>query len=152
MIGMDRNVLTGLALLVLAVVLGTLALQMHYYTPLGPGPGFFPVWLSALLGGLALFLVGQGVRRRWQPVPDTINAGGYVRLLVVTGSIALSAVLIEPFGFVLAMAPAYLACLLVLGERRPWLIGIVVLVGSVGVYWVFTRWLHVFLPRGPLGF
>ena len=34
--------ITGLLLLALSIVLGSVALQLRYFTSIGPGPGFFP--------------------------------------------------------------------------------------------------------------
>ena len=40
------------------------SLGMEYYTDLGPGAGFFPLWLGAVLGGLAIVWLFQVSKRR----------------------------------------------------------------------------------------
>ena len=43
------------------------SVSMEYYTPLGPGAGFFPFWLGASLGVLALVWLVQISRRAGKP-------------------------------------------------------------------------------------
>ena len=51
--------ITGVVFLLIAAFLGYHAVKLRYYTPLGPGPGFFPIWLCAILGLLAVTLFFQ---------------------------------------------------------------------------------------------
>jgi putative tricarboxylic transport membrane protein len=39
----------SLAFLALSVYVMFGAFDLDYYTPIGPGPGFFPFWLAAIL-------------------------------------------------------------------------------------------------------
>ena len=54
--------ITGAALLLLAVFVALESLKLKYYTNQGPGPGFFPFWLSLLLGALAIIILLQALR------------------------------------------------------------------------------------------
>ncbi len=36
--------------------------NLEYYTHLGPGAGFFPLWLGVIMGGLSLDLAHPGLR------------------------------------------------------------------------------------------
>ena len=58
----------------------------------------------------------------------------------------------EFVGFRLAMLVFNAVLVIALGERRWWVIAVFAVLGSVGVYYVFTTWLDVLLPVGPFGF
>ena len=42
--------ITGAVLLCFSIYVGVEALDLRYYTSLGPGPGFFSCWLALILG------------------------------------------------------------------------------------------------------
>ena len=65
---------TGTILLCLAVYVGHESLALRYYTPLGPGPGFFAFWLALILGVLAVSMVAQATFGRPEPVPPDFLA------------------------------------------------------------------------------
>ncbi len=52
------------------VVWGSLSLE--YYTKLGTGAGFFPLWLGVAMGGLSLVWLAQVSRRTGKP-PSTAS-------------------------------------------------------------------------------
>lgn len=121
---------------------------------LGPGPGFFPFWLSLLGMGLAALLVLELSRSR-EAVPagtvETPDRGAVGRILAVLAGIAAAAALLEPLGFRI-VALAFCALLLpVVGARSPLVIIAFALLGSFGVFHVFYHWLKVPLPIGILG-
>jgi putative tricarboxylic transport membrane protein len=119
---------------------------------LGPGPGFFPFWLS-LIGATFCVVLLAGIWRTpdepGEPIlPDAYGArriGAIIVILVVT------TLLMELLGFQLAMLGFNVALLVALGERRWITIAIFAVAGSFGVYQLFTRWLDVLLPAGQLG-
>ena len=118
---------------------------------LGPGPGFFPFWLSLLGAALTVALLVETVRSRdvaggilpsrqaaWQ-------AGG------VLIALAAAAALLEPLGFRLTTLLFIAGLLFALGARSPSAILLTALAGSFGVFHVFFYWLKVPLPIGALG-
>jgi putative tricarboxylic transport membrane protein len=121
---------------------------------LGPGPGFFPFWLS-LLGALlsAAILVQVTLARSEE---DIAASGAPDRQLVLQAigvliTLTAAAVLFEPLGYRLTMLPFIVAMLLILGARSPIAIALTALTGSFGVFHVFYHWLKVPLPIGELG-
>ena len=47
------------------------AWNLEYYTPLGPGAGYFPLWLGILMGGLSLaWLIQISGRKGTQAKPE----------------------------------------------------------------------------------
>ena len=121
------------------------SLRLSLRDALGPGPGFFPFWLSVAGGFLGLVLLVQIARGtfafetrdlKFEPRPVALVLGG---LIVATA-------LLEAVGFRLAMLALLPYLLLVLGVRSWLALAIFSLAGSFGVYHVFSGLLKVPLP------
>ncbi|MFZ9414660.1 MAG: tripartite tricarboxylate transporter TctB family protein [Alphaproteobacteria bacterium] len=144
----------GLALLALAAWLGWHASRLTYYSSLGPGPGFFPLWLCIALAALAASIVASALRSREQ-VPGGDFApprAGIARLLVVVCALGALVPGLEVLGFRLAMAAFCIVLLLALGCRSPLQFAIATAAGSLGAHALFADALGVALPAGRLGF
>lgn len=124
---------------------------------LGPGPGFFPFWLSSFGTLLAIASLVSIYREPPDPVTaDEVrvlpHGPGGRRLIAIVVLMAATTLVMEIVGFRLAMLAFNAALVVALGERR-WLpISVFAVLGSFGVYYVFTTWLDVLLPVGWLGF
>lgn len=145
--------ISGVVLMLVAGFVVRESLRLRYYTPLGPGPGFFPLWLSILLAILAVAMFWQATYGKPEAMPADFypDRKGYLRIGAVLAALAGVIVLIEPLGFRLVMLGFYLFLLAVLGRQHPLVTGIVALAGSFGVYYVFVHWLAVPLPIGLFG-
>jgi len=128
--------------------------NMEYYTPLGPGAGFFPFWLGALLGGLGIVWLIQvsGRSESVEAGPTLPPRGGIVRILSILVSLAAVSAFMDLLGFQLVMFLFMLFVLMILGRQRIWTTLIIALVCSVGVYRLFGRYLDVQLPASSLAF
>lgn len=136
------------------------ALKLQYYTPLGPGAGFFAVWLGALLGILAFVQLIQASRTAPAPAADPAadEAGEQVlpgrrallRIGAVIGALILTALLLPLLGFQLTVFLLLMFLLLGLERVPPAISLIVALVFSVGLFQVLTRFLDVELPLASL--
>jgi putative tricarboxylic transport membrane protein len=124
---------------------------------LGPGPGFFPFWLS-LIGALLSAAILLQVTRA--PVsPDTGSSEPSMvtdrqvalQAIGVLVALAAAALLLEPLGYRLTMLPFIAGLLVILGARSPIAIAVTALAGSFGVFHVFYHWLKVPLPIGEFG-
>jgi putative tricarboxylic transport membrane protein len=126
---------------------------------LGPGPGFFPFWLALIGAMLAVALLTATWREPNTAPPDDANAdvrimphgAGGVRWAAIIVLLAAVTIAMEFIGFRLAMLVFNVALVMALGERRWWTIALFAVLGSFGVYYVFTTWLDVLLPTGSLG-
>jgi putative tricarboxylic transport membrane protein len=123
---------------------------------LGPGPGFFPFWMALI--GVAL-AIGLLVVTAVEPVATSIEpADGEGRILphgpgasrwfAIVALLAVAAAAMEFAGFRITMLVFNAALAIALGERRWWVIALFAVLGSVGVFYVFTTWLDVLLPVG----
>jgi putative tricarboxylic transport membrane protein len=122
---------------------------------LGPGPGFFPFWLS-LIGALlsAAILVQVTLAKTTDEGIDVGLAPDRQVVLQAIGvliALTAAAALFEPLGYRLTMLPFIVGVLLVLGARSPTAISVTAIAGSFGVFHVFYHWLKVPLPIGEFG-
>ncbi|GEK79078.1 tripartite tricarboxylate transporter TctB family protein [Agrococcus baldri] len=141
----------GIGVLGVATVIG--ALQLGLWTALGPGPGFFPLWLGIILVIASVFWG----RQQWRgEVADAVDEGeeanGPWRITAMVASIVIAALLLELLGFQLTILLFLLFHLRVLHRVR-WLVTVpVVLVGSLGVFGLFDMLLAVHLPTSSIPF
>ena len=49
--------------------------NLEYYTQLGPGAGFFPLWLGVIMGGLSLIWLVQVSGRKGRPGGRRLPSG-----------------------------------------------------------------------------
>jgi len=128
--------------------------EYPYKDRLGPGPGFFPFWLSIITGGLALALLFQTSLAE-SSVDGTAallpERQGVLRILVILVALVGSLALLDPLGFRISLFLFLLFLPLALGERTWWAALIFAVAGSFGVFHVFYYWLKVPLPVGVLG-
>ncbi len=147
------NLITGAVVLVLVLAMGYEALQLRYYTPLGPGPGFFGVWLAVIGAVLAIGTIVAAARSPAKPLPANFwpESAGWLRMGGVLLGLALLALLLETVGYVIMSFLFLVAVMFVMGERRVFVNLPVALAGSFGVYYLFVHLLQTRLPAGIFG-
>jgi len=114
-----------------------------------PGPGFFPFWLSgslALISSIYLFT-------QLGPDPKSIALwaqGSWVRPALATGIMLAYTQLLGWTGFFSATFILFIAWLIVI-EREKWrTVGLVSVLGTACLYFIFTVFLKIPLPKGLL--
>jgi len=125
---------------------------------LGPGPGFFPFWLALIGIVLSIALIVSVWREPRPPADGPVeeirilpHGWGARRWFAIVGLLAAVTIAMEFVGFRLAMLVFNASLVIALGERRWWLIAVFAVLGSFGVYYLFTTWLDVLLPTGRFG-
>ncbi len=125
---------------------------MEYMAPTGPGPGFFPFWLGALLAVLSvIWLVRSSI-----PPSEPLEQGfvpsreGALRVLSIIAALAVFSAVVDLFGFQLTTLVFLAMLLTTLGRQRLVTTAAVSIGGSFGVYYVFTHWLDVSLPASSI--
>jgi hypothetical protein len=121
--------------------------------PLGthgrPGPGYFPLLLSAILGILGLLLVLQG---RSSPHLRSTRWGEARHAAAILACSFLATFGIERLGYRITMI-LILGFLFGVVERlKLWQVFVLTTGLSLGSFWVFDSLLRVILPRGGFGF
>jgi putative tricarboxylic transport membrane protein len=117
---------------------------------LGPGPGFFPFWLSVIGAALTVAMLIETARSHDVTAILPSRPAALQAAAVLVALIAAAA-LLEPLGFRPTMLVFIAGLLLTLGARSPTAIALTALAGSFGVFHVFFYWLKVPLPIGVLG-
>jgi putative tricarboxylic transport membrane protein len=150
-----RLIATG-AMLVFCLFAVWQSLLLSLTDRLGPGPGFFPFWLAMIGAVLAVALLITTFREAAHPADSETrilpHGEGGKRWLAIVVLLAAVTLAMEFVGFRLAMLVFNAVLVIALGERRWWVIAVFAILGSVGVYYVFTTWLDVLLPVSPFGF
>ena len=145
--------IASLVFLALSVVIAYLSLSdLQYYSRLGPGSGFFPFWLSVVLGVLSCIMLYQATTGPQERLPDGFfpSRVGYLRIGTIVLAISGVALLMQPLGFRLTILAFLLVLLRVFGMG---VIGSVLIasLASLGVYALFVEVLQIPLPIGKLG-
>jgi putative tricarboxylic transport membrane protein len=143
--------LTALVLFVLSCAIAYEALQLQYYTRLGPGPGFFPLWLSVCLAALSIAMFHQTTFKTAEPRPAGFfdSRIGYLRAGCMCVAWVWAALMLERLGYRLTMLVFFPFLLLSLGRVKWYTIAAVTFLGSVVIFYVFTIKLSAALPIGP---
>lgn len=133
------------------------SLPLGYWTALGPGPGFFPLWLGILLAVLGAVWAVTEVRSWRSDAPartaDDQEEPPEYSLRIASAiviSLVVLATCLEVLGYQLSMLCFLLFHLLVLGKRGLLLSVVIAVVGSFGVFTVFTLLLGVPLPASSI--
>ncbi len=128
-----------------------------YHDRLGPGPGFFPFWMSIITGLLSLGLFLQTTFAKSAQSESAENKSffpkqeGAIRIFMILGALGMVLVLLNPIGFRISLLLFLLFLPFALGVRNWLLIILVAVLGSFGVFHAFYYWLKVPLPIGFFG-
>jgi len=133
------------------------ASSFQYGTEFAPGPGFAPVWLSAIGLCVSLMIAVHGMRAMRsgedsEQAAPALEVRGLVRVALTLLGLVAMVLLVKPLGLVASIL-LFLLYLTLVVQRH----GVASAVGaSVGtvvfVYVVFVYFLDVPVPTGPLGF
>ncbi len=147
--------ITASIFMVLGIFVIKGATSLIYMTDIGPGPGFFPMWLGVLLLSLGMLLIIQNVfsKKKAEIVsaeptePLWPGKAGAIRVAIVVFSLLSVAFFIPYIGFRVAIFLLISSLLYTLGKQKILTTLSVAFVGSFGVYFVFTHFLYVELPE-----
>jgi hypothetical protein len=144
---------TAVLLLVGSVAYALAAVRRYEYWALeGPGSGFLPFWLGLAMAVLAALLLvtstrGRGPARAWLP-----TGHGRQRLVVVIAATAVLIAVLPAIGMIVGIA-LFLVTILRFVERYSWRLTMSVAAATAAGCWLlFSYWLGVPFPTGPLGF
>ncbi len=146
---MTTDRVAGVALLLLALGVAWESRRLPLGTHHGPGPGYFPLLLAAVLAVLAVVVMARG---RGAPPLRALAWVEAPRALAIVGAALFAAVALERLGYRLTVLALLLFLLGVVERRRPWAVVLVAAGTALGSFWVFHTLLRVPLPRGPWGF
>jgi len=145
---------TGSVLFIFSLVLMEGSRRLPPSATFGPGAGFLPFWLGALMAVLSILLLVKATSQRGGSPGRSLmpSRQALAQVGMTIGSLAGYILLLEWLGFLLATG-GLTALLLGVVERERWFATVLVaLLNAVGLYMIFQVLLGVNLPRNPLGF
>lgn len=147
------HLVAGFGFLLLAAFLGWEASGLSYYSSLGPGAGFFPVWLCGVLVALSLGVLASAARGRIGDARTAFwpEAAALRRIGAVMLGLMFVVATLNGLGFRLAMGIFTVWSMLALGCRGWLQIAVVASIASLGSKALFVDLLGVALPTGALG-
>ena len=145
------DIVAALCLALFGVYIISVASRLDYVSQVGPGPGFFPLWLGI---GLVVFSAGL-IAVSFSRSPSGENAGAWTtagRSLTGWLGLMVAVALLGKLGFAVAFVLLTVFFVATL-DRRPILLAIGVGVGlAVAFQLIFVVALDVSLPTGWFGF
>lgn len=146
----DGDVIAGAALAGLGGFVFATGSGYAYWSPSGPGPGFFPVWYGGLMIALSLALIVSRILRGITP-GEAVDWPGIGRAMFTWAAFVVATLSMPYVGFVIAFT---LFCFVLIKGvfQRPVLQAIIASVAiSAAFHIIFVILLQVDLPAGPLG-
>ncbi|MFZ5633544.1 MAG: tripartite tricarboxylate transporter TctB family protein [Bacillota bacterium] len=146
------NRVAAVIVFVLGLVVGVAGLKFSLTSEFGPGPGFWPAWLSVAWLALALVWFVETYRKKEDKVPFYSSSVEMKRLTTILLIFLVYVILLGVIGFLPATL-LFLFTVLYLFEKRP-LVGSIInsVIISVGLFLLFDTFLKVDLPKGLLNF
>jgi hypothetical protein len=119
-----------------------------------PGPGFLPRWIAIGIVGTGLLLTVKGIclRPGAQEAIPWPDAGGWARVALMLGGLAVSLLLLNWLGFVLTTMLFMTVVIFGLGVRSWRILAMIPILAAAGLYILFAVLLSVPLPKGILAF
>ena len=149
------EIICALALLTLAGIGTVEAVRLGFgWGPSGPRAGFFPFWLSLILGASSAVILAKAIRM--DPAGKTagkpfVPMKSLKPVLAVFLPMAGAVVLIEVTGFYLTSA-LYLAFFMRWMGRHSWLLVLAVsLLFPAASFLILERWFLIPMPKGMFG-
>ncbi|MBD1379552.1 tripartite tricarboxylate transporter TctB family protein [Metabacillus arenae] len=147
----NYGVWVGIFILLFSIFMVNSSLKYEYYGQYGPGPGFFPLWLSGLLGVFSILFILDSLRKNNRITFSDVFPKGKILLSVlkVVFSILLF-ILISPFlGYIIS---SILIMLILLIPDFKWITSISTAVSvTIVLFVVFNIILDIPLPANIWG-
>ncbi|MCM3653339.1 tripartite tricarboxylate transporter TctB family protein [Metabacillus litoralis] len=145
------EILVAVIIFLVAFIFLIQSLSLPYNSEIGPGPGFFPLWLSGILLIVSCIYIYQAIKKvkekeefQWFSDKQALK-----KILYILGTLILFVLLISFLGF-LFTSTIFLFLLLV--KEYKWYKSLMIsIIVTLIVYWVFGTLLDVALPVSVFG-
>ncbi len=146
-------IVTSLMLLVLFAFAIWQSIGLSLHDDLGPGPGFFPIWLAGIGAVLSVLLILETARGPADKPGESLlpEREALFRIMSVIVVLVAGAAVFDWLGWRLTALAVSLLLLPALGARSLLAVIPFSLAASFGVFHVFYHWLKVPLPIGTFG-
>jgi putative tricarboxylic transport membrane protein len=146
------NLVSGACLAAFGIYVISVASRLPYVSEVGPGPGFFPLWIGIGLLVFASLLMATSFRNLTRQKPDGSSWKAVGRAVAGWLGLIAAITLFPSIGFSLSFVALTAFLIMALDRRSPWLALGVGIGLAVAFYFVFVVALDVSLPKGPWGF
>lgn len=150
---MNTDKATGIFWLCISVVVSVASLRLGLGKLSAPGSGLLPFGAAVLLGILSVVCFLQAVCRKETTEAQPLFRGMlWPRVILVFIALFAYAQLV-PFGGFRATTFLLMVFLFrIAGQKRAWKVLLYAFITTALSYYVFSRWLNLQFPVGPLGF
>ena len=139
------------AVLLLGLFIVVFAIPLKYYTDLGPGAGFLPLWIGmgVVAGGVVEVIKAFRMKGRTEMgtflQPRSKLGLQMLVLIVIT-------FLLFPFvGFSVGLALCTAAAMRIIGKHKILTCGVTAVISAIFIHLIFAQWLDIPLPTGMIG-
>jgi len=148
----NRDQLSSLFWLAVSIFVCVQSVQEDVGSFMSPGPGFFPFWSAAVLGGLAMVLAATSfLRKDREELTEHWIEVKWGKALLVMASLLIYSILISKLGYLITTLGLMLFLFALTGRPRMWNWLGSALLATLLSYLFFYSWLNVQLPRGKFG-
>lgn len=140
----NAGVWAGIILLLFSIIIFVQSFAYSYASDVGPGPGFFPSWLSGLLVILSIFYIiesfkGKSVSNEKWPKGKAVK-----NILYILVGLFAFVILFLLFGFIVSGS---VFLFLMFFKAYKWYVNILISISvSLFLFWLFNDVLSVQLP------
>lgn len=145
------GVWVGIFILLFSIFMFNSSLNYEYYGQYGPGPGFFPLWLSGLLGVFSILFILDSLRKNNRITFSDVIPKGKILLSVLKVVLSiLLFILISPFlGYIIS---SIISMLILLKPEFRWITSFTTAASvTIVLFVVFNVILNIPLPTNILG-
>lgn len=141
----------GIFILLLGCTLFWKSLSLDYKSSIGPGPGFFPLWLSGVLIIISLLYIVESIKKEVILISEIFPKGkGLWNVITILFSSVIFMIVVSFAGFVIA---GTLLMFMLLVREYKWYRALgISLVITIITFVVFQTLLDVPLPVNEFGF
>ncbi|TQE91344.1 tripartite tricarboxylate transporter TctB family protein [Ureibacillus terrenus] len=144
------GIIAGVAVLTLGIVSLIISFDYGYYSEIGPGPGFFPVWISGILIVLAILYIIENLRGKNVSSEEWPAGQSLKQVLFIIMSLLVFFVLFLLAGYIVA-GIVFLS--MVFWKEYKWYVAVLLSAGITLIFYVlFNHLLKVHLPIGGMLF
>jgi putative tricarboxylic transport membrane protein len=145
------DIVVNLLLLALAAVLGFDNWRLGAgWASDGPQAGYFPFYLSVLLGGASLFGLANALRARAAAGDAFVTRDQFRRVLQVLIPTFLFVLAVQVLGLYVASFLLVAGFMRFIGRIAVWKSLVTAFVFVATVFWIFDIAFNVIMPKGPL--